>query len=102
MLIKTISGYEVGGGISASNIEKAINSVNSGYEAEIDFIFLCSLNPGVYFLNSGVLGANDSEETFLHRVLDGVVFKVLPINENISTAIVDFDCRCSINMRFVN
>jgi lipopolysaccharide transport system ATP-binding protein len=60
------------------------------YAVEIRFV--CALNPGVYFLNAGVVGDLAGTETFLHRVVDITLFRVLPDAQTLATGIVDFAC----------
>ena len=57
----------------------------------VEFRFACALNPGTYFLNAGVVGSVGEEESFLHRLLDACMFRVLPLDGNTSTGIVDFN-----------
>lgn len=92
MLIKTSSGVELGGAISASSSKNAINHVPSGSTYKVEFRFRCALNPNVYFLNAGVIGNANDNETFLHRVVDIAMFKVQPEVNNLATGIIDFDC----------
>jgi lipopolysaccharide transport system ATP-binding protein len=92
MLIKTPSGIELGGGASASGLDEAISAVAPGAEFNVEFRFNCTLNPGVYFLNAGVVGTRDNEETYLHRVLDACMFRVVPEPAPLATGIVDFAC----------
>jgi lipopolysaccharide transport system ATP-binding protein len=92
MLIKTLSGVEIGGAASAAMARDAIQRVAPGAEAEVEFRFECVLNPGTYFLNAGVLGEQSGTETYLHRILDACVFRVLPDRECHSTGFVDFHC----------
>lgn len=101
MLIKTTSGLALGGATSAKTNRYALPSVNTGQTLKIAFEFRCSLNPGTYFLNAGVLGECDGEEIYLHRLLDAAMFQVLP-EENekmLTTAIVDFDCSVTHSMK---
>lgn len=98
MLIKTISGLELGGALSAPNIKQSISYVAPGTAATVEFRFACHLNPGSYFLNAGVTGMRENEETYLHRVLDIFIFKVLPLSGNTATAIIDFDCSPEIRL----
>jgi lipopolysaccharide transport system ATP-binding protein len=100
MLIKTISGLELGGAVSASSIGKGISCVVKDTTIEVEFQFVCNLNPGSYFLNAGVTGTIHKEDTFLHRILDIIMFKVMPISEDTATAIIDFNC--STQIRFKN
>jgi lipopolysaccharide transport system ATP-binding protein len=92
MLIKTISGVELGGSASAAGLADAIPYIPGGSEYAVEFRFTCSLNPGVYFLNAGVVGLRDASETYLHRLLDGAMFRVLPESGSLSTGSVDFNC----------
>jgi lipopolysaccharide transport system ATP-binding protein len=92
MLVKSISGVEIGGAVSAPAIAESIPLIEAGREATVEFRFRCDLNPGTYFLNSGVTGADGLEETYLHRVLDICMFKVLPVKGDRATAFVDFGC----------
>ena len=100
MLIKTISGLELGGALSAANIRQSISYIAPGTAVTVEFRFFCHLNPGSYYLNAGVTGIRENEETYLHRVLDIFTFKVLPVSEDTATAIIDFDC--SPEIRLIN
>lgn len=92
MLIKTISGTEIGGALSASLPGEGIEFVEAGTEMQVDFRFRCALNPGVYFLNAGVTGNIDGVDTYLHRMLDVASFRVIPEHGMLATSIVDFSC----------
>ena len=98
MLLKTISGLELGGGVSATP-EATIDSVASGTLVKVCFRFHCALSSGTYFLNAGVSGLEDGGEVFLGRCIDVVMFKVLPIEENIVTGTVDFFITPSVSFR---
>ena len=99
MLIKTMSGVELGGAHTANNIQDGIPVVEAGEILDIEFMFNCNLNPGTYFMNSGVTGTIDGVDTFLHRLLDIEMFRVLPDSRNLTTAIVDFGCTSKIVSR---
>lgn len=92
MMIKTLAGVELGGATSAVNLQDAITYVAQGSVVQIEFGFQCNLNPGTYFLNAGVLGATGESETYLHRLLDACLFRVLPVTDNTATGLVDFKC----------
>lgn len=89
MMIKTLSGMELGGSSSAS-IEKAIAKVTKGDKAEVSFEFEANLFPGVYFMNSGCSGMVGDKMTFLHRITDVLMFRVLPETGLSGTGTVDF------------
>lgn len=98
MLIKSTSGLELGGSISASTRDQSIRFIEAGATLAVEFTFDCHLNPGVYFLNAGVLGSIDQEETFLHRKIDVIAFRVLPQKLSTSTEFIDFNCCPSVRI----
>jgi len=92
MLIKTLSGIELGGAASAPGAREAVTYVAPGSTIRAEFRFQCNLNPGTYFLNAGVVGVRDAGETYLHRLLDACMLRVLPCTDNLATGIIDFNC----------
>jgi lipopolysaccharide transport system ATP-binding protein len=98
MLVKTTSGLELGGGSSANSPRDALTYVEKGSIYRVEFSFKCALNPGVYFLNAGVLGDLAGSETFMHRWIDVAMFRVLPDEENLATGIVDFSCNPELTL----
>lgn len=92
MLIKTLSGVELGGAISASSQQSSINSITADSTYRVEFQFRCALNAGTYFMNAGVIGEINGSETYLHRLIDIAMFRVLPDTNNLATGIIDFDC----------
>jgi lipopolysaccharide transport system ATP-binding protein len=99
MLIKTISGVELGGAISAGNLSNSIQMVLNGSRVQVEFQFKCILNKGIYFLNAGVSAWDNGSEIHLHRLLDIEMFRVLPNNETMAIGDVDFEC--SPNVIFI-
>ncbi len=97
MLIKTISGFELGGAASHT-IFHPIDYIPAGTSLNIEFKFVCSLFPGAYFLNNGVLGLVNDEEVYLHRCIDAVMFRVQPEEELLGTCIVDFQVESNTSM----
>jgi lipopolysaccharide transport system ATP-binding protein len=93
MMIKTISGMELGGGITDPLFNPTFSNVRADTTCKIVFSFTCNLSPGVYFLNAGVTGEVDGEAGFLHRLLDVAMFRVLPLDSgSCITGTVDFSC----------
>jgi len=88
MMIKTTSGYELGGLIShpaGEGMSIEGNTLNSQR-----FRFRCNLLAGTYFTNAGVTSQQAGyEERYLHRILDAVVFKVMPQAAAVGAGIVD-------------
>jgi len=87
MLIKTTSGFSLGGAVSST---EAIPFIESGATVFVEFAFNCYLNTGLYFLNAGVFGSIEQEETVLHRIVDATAFRVLPLEHNLVSEIIDF------------
>lgn len=93
MMIKTLSGVELGGAATSLIYEDDLKHVAKGSNIEVRFAFKCALNTGVYFLNAGVTGNINGAETYLHRLIDIGMFRVLPETNNLVTGIVDFNCQ---------
>jgi lipopolysaccharide transport system ATP-binding protein len=74
-LVKAVSGFELGGG-THPEVGVLGRDVPAGAHVRVEFEFRCSLNPGVYFLNCGVTGSGGQQ---LHRIVDALAFRVLPI-----------------------
>lgn len=96
MLIKTVSGVEVGGG-SYPPFGAGLLDAQAGETLIAKFRFRCLLNPGTYFTNAGVLSIDSETPQYLARVVDGMMFKVLPDPFSIATAIVDFDIHAEVD-----
>jgi lipopolysaccharide transport system ATP-binding protein len=95
MLVKTVSGLEIGGATSHT-IDSPMECVEKGSIVRVQFKFHCFLQPGVYFLNAGVLGVVDNTEVFLHRCIDTAMFRV-QLEENIlETGLVDLNTESKI------
>jgi len=99
MLIKTTSGVELGGAESAKSPRDSLAYIEKGITYRVEFRFRCTLNSDVYFLNAGVLGDVDGSLTYLHRLIDTAIFRVLPEAENLATAIVDFGCYSELEIQ---
>lgn len=92
MLIKTISGIELGGATTAPTLASAIPFVQSGSCYKVAFQFNANLTTGTYFMNAGVLGQIGEKEGYLDRIIDGAIFRILPDTQRYATAIIDFGC----------
>ncbi|MEI7037518.1 ABC transporter ATP-binding protein [Fulvimonas yonginensis] len=97
MLIKSVSGLELGGGVTSSSLD-AIDVVEPGSSITVRFRFRCLLAPGTYFLNAGIRGRIGEEETFLDRVVDATIFRVLPDPGRLATGFVDFHVQPQIEI----
>jgi len=92
MLIKTISGVELGGATSDKLASSELIVVNKGTLIHVEYRFTCLLNPGLYFLNAGVSGNILGEVKYLHRIIDAFCFRVVGDIAGYSTGIIDFAC----------
>lgn len=72
--IKSITGAEITGQRYPS-VGKYIDSVSSGKDFSIAFEFRMSLPPETYFVGGGVWSENPE---CAHRILDAIMFRVLP------------------------
>ncbi len=97
MLVKSKVGVELGG-IVSHPVRGGIEQVEAGRTLRIAFNFRNSLNPGTYFCNAGVLEHRDGKESFAHRLVDVMMFRVRDETALRSTVMVDFttDQICTI------
>ena len=89
MLIKTKTGFEIGG-IGTAKVGEGIEYVEPGSTFAIQYRFRCICFPGTYFANAAVLGIKTDKEEFLHRGIDVFMFRVLPQKDRIFSGVVDF------------
>ena len=76
MLFKTVGGTEVAGATTSRARHRQLDRVVPGEVRRVVFPFRCGLVPGTYFMNAGVTRDVDGEMVFMHRILDGIVFRV--------------------------
>jgi len=89
MMIKTITGLELGGAATAPNPASGM-FVAAGQRLQARFRFRAMLAPGVYFMNAGVTAAEPEGETYLDRIIDVLMFRVTHEADRIATGTVDF------------
>ena len=97
-LLKTPIGVPLGGSIS-HNPGHTIQTVEIESEYIVDFNFECNLAHGTYFVNVGVKSFDRDNEYFVHRIIDVLSFRVLPIRESKITSFVDFKTVTTINKK---
>ena len=90
MLVKTVGGIEIAGMSAPLGDFGSRDELAPGEVVEPSFEFDCRFVPdAAYFLNAGVLGLCDGERVYLHRLIDTLMFRVLP-DENVRvTGVVD-------------
>jgi lipopolysaccharide transport system ATP-binding protein len=77
MMIKTTTGVELAGGTYPPGTELA-GPFAPGARLRLRFAFSCRLFPGTYFMNAGLMGEVEGVQTYLHRLVDALAFRVLP------------------------
>ncbi|MBF0306445.1 MAG: ABC transporter ATP-binding protein [Alphaproteobacteria bacterium] len=87
MLLRTISGIEVAGRVSHL-LGQGIDA-QAGREVEVRFPFRAILVPGTYFANAGVVSTETGEMIFLHRLVDALMFRILPEPDLMVAGLVD-------------
>ena len=101
MMIKTITGLELGGAATAPNPASGM-FVPAGQRLQARFRFRAMLAPGVYFMNAGVTAAEPEGETFLDRIIDVLMFRVTHDADRIATGTVDFHVLPDLSMETVS
>ena len=81
MMIKAINGIELGG-IGSSSQGFGIEHVKADDLLKISFELNFNLVPGTYFFNAGCSGKVAEENIFLHRIVDAIAFRILPMSLN--------------------
>ena len=89
MLIKSVTGIELAGGTTALTPDLLIPIVYKGETVEVEFQFKCLLTPGTYLVNAGASGEQNGERSFLHRILDAIIFQVLDDKKQVITGFLD-------------
>lgn len=79
MMIKAVNGTEIGG-IGSAAPGHGLVHVTAGTIIRVRFSFQCHLLAGHYYVNAGCSGKVDGVDVFLHRIVDAVTFRVLPMN----------------------
>ncbi|NEP05180.1 MAG: ABC transporter ATP-binding protein [Okeania sp. SIO2G4] len=98
MLIKTLSGFDLGGA-SLHGYTKSVEYIEAQQKVIVKFKFKCLLNPGVYFLNAGVVGMAGDHLTYLSRCIDIAMFRVQHCSDSCGTGVVDFLIEPSLKIR---
>jgi len=89
MMIKTIAGFELGGGVSMPYGTSEL-IVAPGQSFVVRFRFQARLASGTYFMNAGVTALEEDGETYLDRIVDAAMFRVMPDPYRLGTGSADF------------
>ncbi|MGD0769495.1 MAG: ABC transporter ATP-binding protein [Tepidisphaeraceae bacterium] len=89
MFVKSITGVEIGG-LMSHQLGQGIDCVEAGSKIAVRIRLRAALAPGVYFLNAGIVGLVQGQETYLHRILDALMFRVVGDSPPLVSGYVDF------------
>lgn len=87
LMIKTKNGISLSP-LTNKRLGVAVSHVSAATRVEISFEVTLNLVPGAYFYNLGVATTEDGELTFLHRLVDAGMFRVLAPDSRQLTGIV--------------
>ncbi|WP_420563048.1 ABC transporter ATP-binding protein [Thalassobaculum sp.] len=93
---KTKTGVELGGR-ATHRLAEDMPDFQPGDRISVSFEFTCVLAPGTYFANTGVNGLVNGERESLHRILDALMFQVLPDPDDSLVGMVDLGIIPSID-----
>nr|WP_246252035.1 ABC transporter ATP-binding protein [Mesorhizobium camelthorni] len=91
MTIKSINGLGIGAQWTAPRGE-GTGDVAAGSVATVTLPFLCRLNPGTYFCNAGLEGQVDGEPVIMHRIIDGLMFRIDKVGKTRTDYHTDLTC----------
>ncbi len=75
MMVKSVNGIEIAGMASHAHGD-AEELIPAGSVVRVKFGLKAVMVPGTYFLNAGCMGSIDGGETYLHRLLDVIAFRI--------------------------
>ncbi len=75
MMLRSVNGVDIGGQTS-HGAGDGVGPVRAGETLKISFPVSAALMDGSYFANAGVLAVSAGEESFAHRILDAVMFRI--------------------------
>lgn len=84
--IKSISGVVVTGQRHPEE-GKSIEQIDAGKSFRIEFAFRMDVLPGAYFVGGGIWSS--AEQNCAHRILDAIMFRVVPKSRSVSFGYVD-------------
>jgi lipopolysaccharide transport system ATP-binding protein len=96
--VKSEKGVKISAIALSKNSDLQIKQLKMGDEYSITFKFKCNLLSGIYYTNCGVSGIINSDRVQLNRIVDSLVFKVIPqLNNHILSGIITLEQELLIN-----
>ena len=68
--------------ISGSKNKESIPTVTNGEHLQVEWEFNCLMHEGIYYANVAVNHPVDGNREYINRIVDALVFKVLPSDNN--------------------
>lgn len=98
MIIKLTTGLGLAGAVTNER-SLAGDQIAAGTRLRVAMEFQCLLFAGTYFINAAVTGDLEGERGYLHRIIDAVMFKVLPDTDPTESAgLIDFFVEPSVTV----
>lgn len=89
MMINTKSGMGISGIGKGTSGRPAVKKVSKGSKVKVSIDFVADLLPDVYFFNAGITGTTSGGGGFVHRIIDGLAFRIAPVADLEATGLVD-------------
>ena len=96
-LVKTVEGIALYG-IDTHLLGQFTGIYKEGDTVTFSFHFNNYLSEGTYFLNCGIKDFGDDSESFMHRRVDVLIFKVQPKIGTACAGLVDLEAKFSFNV----
>jgi lipopolysaccharide transport system ATP-binding protein len=97
--ITTVDGVGLAGAQTIHSRTHRLKAVAQATTARIRFEFIAAMLPATYFITCGILGTVDANRIVMHRIVDAVMFRVIPEVDLIATGKVDIGVSCDIATR---
>ena len=95
-LFKTKTGIEMAGRASHP-MNDDLPDFAPGDRVSVAFNFTCPFLPGTYFANAGVNGLVDGERQSVHRIIDAIMFQVVPDGDDTLSGLLDINIIASVD-----
>ena len=96
MLIRSVSGLELAGAGMELRKDLRLSTVQEDHKARARLEFSANLLPGSYYLNAGVMAAQNGGRDYVHRLLDGLIFQIAPEKDLLATGMFDLQIAAHI------
>ena len=95
--IKDEKGFQLTG--NSTHMSEKLYEGKSGGKDEVSWSFDCGLLTGLYYCNAGVIQMVGEDPEVLARVVDGLVFKVIPPHGLVEGGLVYMNTLCDVSRK---